>query len=114
MMRWSGLLAATAILAASCSRSWVAFQVDADEPIRSATLHLNDRTIALERVGPGKYVRVWGGGDADGNIGIVFADGILGSCQVGYVASGLDTQKFVIKLGNANNCRRASGNIEMT
>jgi hypothetical protein len=83
-------------LVTACSRG-VPIEIETDEPIESATLHLNGQTIPMKEADFDRHTATWEGADASGTIEIVYSDGASSSCRVGYVTNGLERQRFVVK-----------------
>lgn len=96
MTRLRILLGLVIFLSAGCSKG-VPFDLKSDEPLKSATLSLRDQRISMEKGADGVYVAHWAGGEADGTIQVIFPDGGVASCRVGYVTDGLGPQKFMLE-----------------
>jgi len=87
---------ALAGLAGGCS-SGVMIAVEADEPISSGVLLLNERPVDLRRAADGGLWARWDGPDAHGAVTVTFRDGATASCPVGYVTPGMAPQQLSIR-----------------
>jgi|GEM_PF-1132170 len=93
----AGWLAFALILLSSCSPPQM-FRVEVDEPVTRATLTLNGASAGMMKNVDGAYWAKWNGSDASGKIDIVFPDGGIVSCKIGYVTSGLtEVRTFVMR-----------------
>ena len=89
------ILAAAGLLV-SCSPP-VMFSVAADEPIERGKLTLNGNSVELMKNVDGAYWAKWNGSDAHGTIEIVYPDGAVVTCRVGYVTQGMGIQEFSVQ-----------------
>lgn len=80
-----GLIAVLGLLASSCAFDHATITVEADEPIRSASLTLNGEKVAMERNTGNSFSAKWRGGEASGELVVSFNDGTQSSCRVGYL-----------------------------
>ena len=93
-MKRLALLASVGLLT-SCSLP-VMFSVAVDEPVLRGKLTLNGNSADLVKNFDGAYWAKWNGSDAAGTIDVVFPDGAVVTCRVGYVTQGMGVQAFSI------------------
>ena len=75
----------------------VMFSVSVDEEIRGGTLTLNGASAPLMHNIDGAHWAKWDGSDASGRIEVVFPDGAVTVCEIGYVTHGmLEVQAFAV------------------